>query len=282
MSSLLGARDIRELAAALDLRPTKKRGQNFVIDPNTVERIVRLAELPPGVPVLEIGPGLGSLTLALLEAGHDVIAIEIDEALAQQLPHTVAARLPERADALTVVTADALTVSELPGPAQALVANLPYNVSVPVLLHFLEVFPDITRMLVMVQKEVAERLAAPPGSRVYGTPSVKARWHADVDLVGSIGRTVFWPEPNIDSGLVRVVRRDPPACSVDRARVFAVVDAAFGQRRKSLRGALSQFAGSADRAEAALRSAQIDPAARGETLDVHAFARLAEALDRDE
>ncbi|MDD2857548.1 MAG: 16S rRNA (adenine(1518)-N(6)/adenine(1519)-N(6))-dimethyltransferase RsmA [Candidatus Nanopelagicales bacterium] len=282
MSALLGARDIRELAAALDLRPTKRRGQNFVIDPNTVERIVRLADLPAGAPVLEIGPGLGSLTLALLEAGHDVIAIEIDEVLARQLPLTVADRLPERAHALTVVTADALTVTELPGPAEALVANLPYNVSVPVLLHFLELFPAISRMLVMVQKEVADRLAAPPGSRVYGTPSVKARWYGQVDLVGTIGRTVFWPEPNIDSGLVRVVRGAPPACAVDREQVFAVVDAAFGQRRKSLRGGLGQFAGSPDRAESALRAAGIDPTARGETLDVAAFARLAEALGSDE
>jgi 16S rRNA (adenine1518-N6/adenine1519-N6)-dimethyltransferase len=282
VSALLGARDIRELAAALDLRPTKKRGQNFVIDPNTVERIVRLAELPVGAPVLEIGPGLGSLTLALLEAGHEVIAVEIDEVLARQLPLTVAARLPERADALTVVTADALHVTELPGQVEALVANLPYNVSVPVLLHFLERFPEIGRMLVMVQKEVADRLAAPPGSRVYGTPSVKARWYGEVDLVGTIGRTVFWPEPNIDSGLVRVVRGAPPPCSVDRERVFAVIDAAFGQRRKSLRGALGQFAGSPDRAESALRSAQIDPTARGETLDVVAFARLAEALGSGE
>jgi len=278
VSALLGARDIRELAAALELRPTKKRGQNFVIDPNTVERIVRLAELPAGCRVLEIGPGLGSLTLALLDAGHDVVAIEIDTLLADQLPITVAQRLPERADALTVISADALAVTDLPSEVQALVANLPYNVSVPVLLHFLERFPGIEQMLVMVQKEVADRLAAPPGSRVYGTPSVKARWYGQVDLVGTVGRTVFWPEPNIDSGLVRVVRGTPPPCSATREQVFAVVDAAFGQRRKSLRAALAQFAGSPDRAETALRAAHIDPSARGETLDVAAFARLAEAL----
>lgn len=278
MTELLGAREIRELAAGLELRPTKKRGQNFVIDPNTVQRIVRLAELPPGCPVLEIGPGLGSLTLALLQAGHFVLAVEIESALAAQLPRTVAEHLPERAAALEVMEADALHVTELPRPVEALVANLPYNISVPVLLHYLQHFPAIERMLVMVQKEVADRLAAGPGSRVYGAPSVKARWFGSLALVGTVGRTVFWPEPNIDSGLVRLVRTAPPPCTVSRQEVFAVVDAAFGQRRKSLRGALSQFAGSADRAETALRAAQIDPAARGETLDVVEFARLAECL----
>ncbi len=280
MSELLGAREIRELAASLDLRPTKKRGQNFVIDPNTVQRIVRLAELPQGCTVLEIGPGLGSLTLALLQAGHPVLAVEIETALARQLPLTAAEHLPEESAVLEVIEADALQVTELPRPVQALVANLPYNISVPVLLHYLQLFPDIERMLVMVQKEVADRLAAGPGSRVYGAPSVKARWFGTLELVGTVGRTVFWPEPNIDSGLVRLVRTDPPPCAVSRQEVFAVVDAAFGQRRKSLRGALAQFAGSPDRAEQALREAQIDPTARGETLDVVQFARLAECLRR--
>ena len=280
MSELLGAREIRELASSLDLRPTKKRGQNFVIDPNTVQRIVRLAELPEGCTVLEIGPGLGSLTLALLQAGHPVLAVEIESALARQLPLTAGEHLPEQAASLEVIEADALQVTELPRPAQALVANLPYNISVPVLLHYLQLFPDIERMLVMVQKEVADRLAAGPGTRVYGAPSVKARWFGSLELVGTVGRTVFWPEPNIDSGLVRLVRTDPPPCTVSRQEVFAVVDAAFGQRRKSLRGALAQFAGSPDRAEQALREAQIDPTARGETLDVVQFARLAECLPR--
>jgi len=280
VSELLGAREIRELASSLDLRPTKKRGQNFVIDPNTVQRIVRLAELPEGCTVLEIGPGLGSLTLALLQAGHPVLAVEIESALARQLPLTAGEHLPEQAASLEVIEADALQVTELPRPAQALVANLPYNISVPVLLHYLQLFPDIERMLVMVQKEVADRLAAGPGTRVYGAPSVKARWFGSLELVGTVGRTVFWPEPNIDSGLVRLVRTDPPPCTVSRQEVFAVVDAAFGQRRKSLRGALAQFAGSPDRAEQALREAQIDPTARGETLDVVQFARLAECLPR--
>ena len=280
MTELLGAREIRELAADLNLRPTKKRGQNFVIDPNTVQRIARLAELPAGATVLEIGPGLGSLTLALLQGGHPVVAVEIESALARQLPLTVAEHLPGLSSNLEVIQADALHVTELPKPVTALVANLPYNISVPVLLHYLQHFPEIERMLVMVQKEVADRLAAGPGSRVYGAPSVKARWFGNLELVGSVGRTVFWPEPNIDSGLVRLVRTEPPPCSTSREQVFAVVDAAFGQRRKSLRGALAQFAGSADRAEAALRDAQIDPSARGETLDVAQFARLAESLQR--
>lgn len=280
MTDLLGAREIRELAAGLDLRPTKKRGQNFVIDPNTVQRIVRVAELSEGCSVLEIGPGLGSLTLALLQAGHAVVAVEIESTLARQLPLTTALHLPEHAADLLVLEADALSVTELPRPVQALVANLPYNISVPVLLHYLQHFPDIERMLVMVQKEVADRLAAGPGSRVYGAPSVKARWFGTLEFVGTIGRTVFWPEPNIDSGLVRLVRTDPPPCEVAREEVFAVVDAAFGQRRKTLRAALGQFAGSPDRAELALRAAQIDPAARGETLDVAQFARLAECLHR--
>ncbi len=280
MTELLGAREIRALATSLDLRPTKKRGQNFVIDPNTVQRIVRLAELPQGCSVLEIGPGLGSLTLALLQAGHRVLAVEIEKALAEQLPLTAAEHLPLLAADLLVIEADALLVTELPMSVQALVANLPYNISVPVLLHYLQHFPDIERMLVMVQKEVADRLAAGPGSRVYGAPSVKARWFGTLELVGTVGRTVFWPEPNIDSGLVRLVRTAPPPCTVSRREVFAVVDAAFGQRRKSLRGALSQFAGSADRAETALRAANIDPTARGETLDVVEFARLAECLTR--
>ncbi|MDP2014552.1 MAG: 16S rRNA (adenine(1518)-N(6)/adenine(1519)-N(6))-dimethyltransferase RsmA [Actinomycetota bacterium] len=262
----------------MELRPTKRRGQNFVIDPNTVQRIVRLADLPAGCAVLEIGPGLGSLTLALLQADHPVVAVEIEKALANQLPLTVGAHLPERSADLTVIEADALHVTELPRPVAALVANLPYNISVPVLLYYLQHFPDIERMLVMVQKEVADRLAAGPGSRVYGAPSVKARWFGTLELVGTVGRTVFWPEPNIDSGLVRLVRTAPPPCAVSRKEVFAVVDAAFGQRRKSLRGALAQFAGSADRAEVALRTAGIDPAARGETLDVVQFARLAECL----
>lgn len=241
---LLGAADIRELAAALGVRPTKQRGQNFVIDANTVRRIVRTAEVRPDDVVVEIGPGLGSLTLGLLEAADRVTAVEIDEVLAAALPSTVAARLPERADRFALVHRDAMHVTELPGPAPtALVANLPYNVAVPVLLHMLATFPTIDRTLVMVQSEVADRLAARPGNKVYGVPSVKANWYAEVKRAGAIGRNVFWPAPNVDSGLVSLVRRDKPIeTSAGRDEVFAVVDAAFAQRRKTLRAALSGWA----------------------------------------
>ncbi|WP_448625456.1 16S rRNA (adenine(1518)-N(6)/adenine(1519)-N(6))-dimethyltransferase RsmA [Geodermatophilus sp. URMC 64] len=235
---------------------------------------MRTAELRPDDVVLEIGPGLGSLTLGLLPAVTAVIAVEIDPRLADRLPRTVAERAPALADRLTVVQADALRVRELPGPPPtALVANLPYNVAVPVLLHLLELLPTVERALVLVQAEVAERLAAAPGSAAYGVPSVKAAWYGEVRRAGSIGRRVFWPEPNVDSGLVALVRRPPPPG--DRAATFAVVDAAFATRRKSLRAALARWAGSPAAAEARLRAAGIDPATRGEQLSVTDFARLA-------
>lgn len=275
---LLGPADIRELAGALGVRPTKQLGQNFVIDANTVRRIVRTAEVRHDDVVVEIGPGLGSLTLALLEAADRVVAVEIDPVLARHLPTTVEARMPERADRFALVHADAMTVTELPGPPPtALVANLPYNVSVPVLLHMLQTFPSIERTLVMVQSEVADRLAARPGGKVYGVPSVKAAWYADVKRAGAIGRNVFWPAPNVDSGLVSLVRREPPATTATREEVFAVVDAAFAQRRKTLRAALAGWAGSPAAAEEALVAAGVDPKTRGEALDVVQFARIAEA-----
>ncbi|MEU8135595.1 16S rRNA (adenine(1518)-N(6)/adenine(1519)-N(6))-dimethyltransferase RsmA [Streptodolium elevatio] len=278
---LLGPADIRELAGALGVRPTKQLGQNFVIDANTVRRIVRTAEVRPDDVVVEIGPGLGSLTLALLEAADRVVAVEIDPVLARHLPTTVEARMPERADRFALVHADAMTVTELPGPPPtALVANLPYNVSVPVLLHMLQTFPSIERTLVMVQSEVADRLAARPGGKVYGVPSVKAAWYADVKRAGAIGRNVFWPAPNVDSGLVSLVRREPPATTATREEVFAVVDAAFAQRRKTLRAALAGWAGSPAAAEEALVAAGVDPKARGEALDVGQFTRIAEAGTR--
>ncbi|NYV77181.1 16S rRNA (adenine(1518)-N(6)/adenine(1519)-N(6))-dimethyltransferase RsmA, partial [Streptomyces sp. UH6] len=232
--ALLGPADVRELAAALGVRPTKQRGQNFVIDANTVRRIVRTAEVRPEDTVVEVGPGLGSLTLALLEVADRVTAVEIDDVLAAALPATITARMPERAERFALVHSDAMQVTELPGPAPtALVANLPYNVAVPVLLHMLERFPSIERTLVMVQAEVADRLAAGPGNKVYGVPSVKANWYAEVKRAGAIGRNVFWPAPNVDSGLVSLVRRtEPIATSASRQEVFAVVDAAFAQRRK--------------------------------------------------
>ncbi|WP_225845308.1 16S rRNA (adenine(1518)-N(6)/adenine(1519)-N(6))-dimethyltransferase RsmA [Streptomyces sp. HPF1205] len=276
-TELLGPADVRELAAALGVRPTKQRGQNFVIDANTVRRIVRTAAVRPDDVVVEVGPGLGSLTLALLEAADRVTAVEIDGVLAAALPDTVAARMPDRADRFTLVHSDAMLVDELPGPPPtALVANLPYNVAVPVLLHMLAAFPTIERTLVMVQSEVADRLAAEPGSKVYGVPSVKANWYAEVRRAGAIGRNVFWPAPNVDSGLVSLVRRDPPATTASRQEVFAVVDAAFAQRRKTLRAALAGWAGSPAAAEAALLAAGVSPQARGESLTVAQFAAIAE------
>ncbi len=280
---LLGPAEVRQLAAELDLRPTKQRGQNFVIDANTVRRIVREAGVGPDDVVLEVGPGLGSLTLALLEVGARVVAIEIDERLATRLPVTVAEHAPEALDRLHVVAADALRVTEVPGPPPTtLVANLPYNVSVPVLLHLRTLLPSLERGLVMVQAEVADRLAAGPGSKVYGIPSVKAAWFADVRRAGTVGRHVFWPEPNVDSGLVSWVRRDPPATTATRQQVFAVVDAAFAQRRKGLRGALRGLAGSTEAAEKALAVAGIAPLERGESLTVADFTRIAEALESDQ
>jgi 16S rRNA (adenine1518-N6/adenine1519-N6)-dimethyltransferase len=276
---LLGPADVRSLAASVDLRPTKQRGQNFVIDANTVRRIVRAAGVTPDDVVVEVGPGLGSLTLALLGAAQRVVAVEVDDQLAALLPSTVASHAPDHVERFELVHADALRLSSLPGPPPtALVANLPYNVSVPVLLHLLALLPSLERGLVMVQAEVADRLAAGPGSKVYGVPSVKAAWFADVRRSGAVGRNVFWPPPNVDSGLVAWTRRDPPTTNVSRAKVFAVVDAAFAQRRKALRGALRGLAGSAEAAERVLLAAGVDPMARGEVLDIHAFVRIAEAL----
>ena len=276
---LLAPRTIRALAAELDLRPTKQRGQNFVHDANTVRRIVTASGITPGDVVLEVGPGLGSLTLGLLERGASVTAIEIERSLAERLPATVAERMPTASGRLRVVCADALDVTSLPGPAPtAVVANLPYNVSVPVLLHLLERFDTWTHGLVMVQLEVADRLVARPGPKVYGVPSVKMAWYADAVRAGTVPPKVFWPVPNVESGLVRITRRPPPETSASRERVFAVVDAAFGQRRKMLRGALAGLFGSSAEAEAALARAGVDPQARGETLGVRDFARIAEVL----
>ncbi|HKC26807.1 MAG TPA: 16S rRNA (adenine(1518)-N(6)/adenine(1519)-N(6))-dimethyltransferase RsmA [Jatrophihabitans sp.] len=272
--TLLGPAEIRALAGELGIRPTKSLGQNFVHDANTVRRIVRSAQLEPGETVLEVGPGLGSLTLGLLEAGHPVIAVEIDPALADALPGTVAQRLPSAP--LSVLTADAMRMTEVPDEPTALVANLPYNVAVPVILHLLQVVPSLTSGLVMVQAEVADRLAAQPGSKIYGVPSVKIAWYAAAVRAGAVPASVFWPVPNVESGLVRLTRRPPPATSASRQEVFAVIDAAFAARRKTLRAALAGWAGSPDAAERALRAAGIAPTARGETLTVDQFAKLAE------
>ncbi|WP_210418212.1 16S rRNA (adenine(1518)-N(6)/adenine(1519)-N(6))-dimethyltransferase RsmA [Ruania zhangjianzhongii] len=274
---LLTASSVRALAEQLGIRPTKSLGQNFVIDPGTVRKIVRTAGVQPGETVVEIGPGLGSLTLGLLEAGAQVLAVEIDPVLAGALRETVAGRAPAAADRLTVIAADALTIGDLPAEPTRLVANLPYNVAVPVLLTFLEQQRSLQEVLVMVQAEVADRLAAPPGSRTYGVPSAKAAWYASARRAGTISRSIFWPVPNVDSALVRLVRRDPPPSAASREEVFACIDAAFAQRRKTLRAALATWAGSPQQAEQLLRVAGIDPASRGERLDIAQFAALASA-----
>lgn len=300
--TLLGPVEIRDLAERAGVRPTKTLGQNFVLDGGTVRKIVRQAGVEPGMRVVEVGPGLGSLTLGLLEAGADVVAVEIDPVLARLLPGTVARHADLRADAtaseepdepavlrdaeghprLTVVLRDALQVTELPGPPpRALVANLPYNVSVPVLLTFLQRFGSLEHGLVMVQAEVADRLAAPPGSRTYGVPSAKAAWYADVRRTATVGRSVFWPAPNVDSALVRLDRREPPTTTATREEVFSVIDTAFAQRRKMLRSALAPLFGSGDAVVAALTDAGVDAQARGETVDIAGFARIAEHLPRD-
>lgn len=286
--TLLGASEIRALAERLDVSPTKKWGQNFVHDANTVRKIVTAAKLQPGESVVEVGPGLGSLTLGLLEQGHPVTAIEIDPRLAAELPATCEAHGVD-AEALIVVQADALTVTNLPaapvgnggaatassaGPT-AIVANLPYNVSVPVLIHLLETFPTIRRVLVMVQAEVGQRLAASPGSKIYGVPSVKGAWWGDWSVDGAVSRRVFWPEPNVDSVLVGMTARATPGDEALRLRTFALADAAFGQRRKTLRQALSAIAGSTTAAAALCEAAGIDSGARGEQLTLGQFVALA-------
>jgi len=284
---LLGPAEIRDLAELLDVTPTKKLGQNFVIDANTVRRIVRVAEVRQGDVVLEVGPGLGSLTLGLLEAGASVVAVEIDGRLAAQLPVTAEQLAPEAAHLLTVVHQDALTVLSLPADPVRLVANLPYNVSVPVLLHLLQTLPSLESGVVMVQAEVGQRLAATPGSKVYGSPSVKAAWYGSWRTAGQVSRQVFWPVPNVDSILVAFQKHEHPRASRHgaegdgddelRRRVFRIVDAAFGQRRKMLRQSLAGVFGDSATASAALEAAGLPPTARGEELNLDQFTAIATA-----
>ena len=272
--TLLGAAEIRELAAKLDLKPSKSLGQNFVIDSNVCTKIVRTAGVTATDIALEIGPGLGSLTLAMLEVAQSVVAVEIDPRLAQQLPLTVAQHF-EHPENLIVINKDALLVNELPVQPTVLVANLPYNVSVPVLLHLLEKFPTLRTGVVMVQAEVADRLAAKPGGKEYGIPSVKAAWWADVKNVGTVSRSIFWPAPNVDSKLVGFTRRQTAGSEESRAKVFTIIDAAFAQRRKMLRSALSSLYGSSSAAEEILLKAGIDPTLRGEALQIESFCKIA-------
>lgn len=273
--TLLGATEIRALAASLNSTPTKKFGQNFVIDPNTVRRIVTQAHVCETDVVVEIGPGLGSLTLALLPNVAKVLAVEIDPVLAGALPASIALHAPNLKENLTVINADAMRIEELPLQPTHLVANLPYNVSVPVVLHFLETFPSLQEILVMVQAEVADRMAAGPGSKIYGVPSVKMAWYGDVTKAGAVGRNVFWPAPNVDSGLVRLVRKDRNLDPQLRELTFAVVDAAFGQRRKTLRTALGSVLGSPQNVEDILRDAGINSGLRGEQLSLQDFVAIA-------
>ena len=272
-AKLLGPAEIRDLAELLGIQPTKKLGQNFVIDANTVRRIVATAGVAGNETVVEVGPGLGSLTLGLLETGASVVAVEIDKRLAEQLPITVAQLQPDAQ--LTVVVNDALKVTELPGDPTVLVANLPYNVSVPIVLHFLEHFASINRGLVMVQAEVGERLAAPPGSKVYGAPSAKAAWYGQWKTSGKVSRQVFWPVPNVDSILVGFSRAELPGTEAERLATFAIIDAAFQQRRKMLRQALAELMGGSAAASTRLEAAGVAPTARGEERTVLQFLAIA-------
>lgn len=276
---LLGPAEIRELAARLGVTPTKRLGQNFVHDANTIRRIVAAASLDADDVVIEVGPGLGSLTLALLAAASHVHAVEIDPVLARALPETVRRYAGGLASRLTVHERDALRLSgELVPAPTALVANLPYNVAVPVVLHLLAQLPDLRHGLVMVQQEVADRLTATPGTRIYGAPSAKLAWYAQARAAGGVPRSVFWPAPNVDSGLVAFTRRPPPPGAA-RAAVFAVIDAAFAQRRKTLRAALAGWAGGPDRAAEILTAAGVPPGARGESLTIEQFAAIAAAAN---
>jgi 16S rRNA (adenine1518-N6/adenine1519-N6)-dimethyltransferase len=276
MNELLGAAEIRLLAQNFGLVPTKKLGQNFVIDPNTIRKIVAVAKLKSNEKVVEIGPGLGSLTLGLLEAIDDLVAVEVDSRMASGIIETVARKAPGKN--FKLIHQDAMKVAELPFAPDALVANLPYNISVPVLLHFLEAFPSISKGVVLVQAEVAHRLAATPGSKVYGVPSAKLAWYALSNLAGNVGRSVFWPIPNVDSALVYFEKRPKPlGDEALRLKTFEVIDEAFAQRRKTLRQALAKFAGSADRAESLLVAAGVSPSQRGEELSIFEFMQIAKA-----
>ncbi len=278
-NALLGPASIRDLAERFGVTPTKTKGQNFLHDAGTVRKIVRESGVVAGQRVVEVGPGLGSLTLGLLEVGADVVAVELDTLLAAHLAETVAARMPEASDRITVVQGDALAITELPGPAPtAFVANLPYNVAVPILLTFLERFPSLERIMVMVQLEVADRIVAKPGNKVYGIPSAKAAWYGTATRAMRVGRNVFWPAPNVDSALVFIERTAPPVTTASRAQVFAVIDAAFAHRRKTLRQNLSTLAGSPAAAQLVLEAAGLDPSIRGEQLDVSQFAAIAQEL----
>jgi 16S rRNA (adenine1518-N6/adenine1519-N6)-dimethyltransferase len=279
MSNLLGAAEIREIATRIGVRPTKKLGQNFVVDANTCRKIVKSADVGPTDVALEIGPGLGSLTLAMLEVAKEVIAIEIDDRLAAELPDT-AKRHGLDPSKLTIINEDAMSISALPKDPTVLVANLPYNVSVPVLLRFLELFPTLRSGIVMVQSEVADRLVAKPDSKTYGSPSVKANWWADLTSAGTVSRSIFWPVPNVDSSLVRFVRHESAGTESLRKETFKIIDAAFAQRRKMMRAALSDICGGSAAASSIIEASGIDPTIRGEALELSDFIKIAITLSK--
>ncbi|TSA21356.1 MAG: 16S rRNA (adenine(1518)-N(6)/adenine(1519)-N(6))-dimethyltransferase RsmA [Actinomycetales bacterium] len=279
MSNLLGAAEIREIADRIGVRPTKKLGQNFVVDANTCRKIVKSAGVESSDIALEIGPGLGSLTFAILECAREVIAIEIDDRLAAELPET-AKRHGFDQSKLTIITQDAMQISKLPNDPTVLVANLPYNVSVPVLLRFLELFPTLRAGVVMVQSEVADRLVAKPNSKTYGSPSVKAAWWADLTSAGTVSRSIFWPVPNVDSSLVRFVRRESAGDEALRKSTFRIIDAAFAQRRKMMRAALSDLCGGNAAASTIIEASGIDPTIRGEALELSDFIKIAITLSK--
>ena len=279
MSNLLVAAEIREIAERIGLRPTKKLGQNFVVDANTCRKIVKSADVGPTDIALEIGPGLGSLTLAMLESASEVIAIEIDERLAAELPET-AERHGFDSSKLTIINQDAMGITTLPKDPTVLVANLPYNVSVPVLLRFLELFPTLRSGVVMVQSEVADRLVAKPNSKTYGSPSVKATWWADLTSAGTVSRSIFWPVPNVDSSLVRFVRHESAGDESLRKATFKIIDAAFAQRRKMMRAALSDLCGGSAAASSIIEASGIDPTIRGEALQLSDFIKIAITLSK--
>jgi 16S rRNA (adenine1518-N6/adenine1519-N6)-dimethyltransferase len=276
---LLGRTDIRRLAKELEFRPRKSLGQNFVHDANTVRRIVSSSGVSRHDHILEVGPGLGSLTLALLDRGATVSAVEIDPVLAERLPQTVAEHSHSEIQRLTVLNRDVLTIGpgDLATEPTAVVANLPYNVAVPALLHLLAEFPSLRTVTVMVQAEVAERLAAEPGGKEYGVPSAKVRYYGQVRRHGTVSPTVFWPIPRVYSGLVRIDRYATSPWPTDptfRNNVFRLIDTAFAQRRKTSRNAFVEWAGSGNESASRLLAASIDPARRGETLTIDEFVRL--------
>ena len=279
MSNLLGAVEIREIAERIGVRPTKKLGQNFVVDANTCRKIVKSADVRPTDVALEIGPGLGSLTLAMMESAREVVAIEIDDRLAAELPETAKRHGFDTID-LTIINEDAMNISTLPIEPTVLVANLPYNVSVPVLLRFLELFQTLRSGVVMVQSEVADRLVAKPNSKTYGSPSVKATWWADLTSAGTVSRSIFWPVPNVDSSLVRFVRHQSAGDEALRKVVFKIIDAAFAQRRKMMRAALSDMCGGSAAASSIIEASGIDPTIRGEALELADFIKIAITLSK--